>query len=161
MVRGAKGDLAVWQEFEGNADALRAAAALFRDSVSDPGIFMQMSKIDPADEGVDEGGLSYRRHRVYERDRALRQRKKAETLKLRGKLSCEACDLDFAENYGAVGQGYIEVHHNKPVSQMRPGEKTKLEDLALLCGNCHRIARRSKDVISVSEIRALIMQYII
>jgi 5-methylcytosine-specific restriction protein A len=41
---------------------------------------------------------------------------------------------------------------------MKPGEKTKLEDLALLCGNCHRIAHRRKEVISVAEIRAVLVK---
>jgi 5-methylcytosine-specific restriction protein A len=70
-------------------------------------------KLIPSMRGAEEGGVSYS-HRIYERDRSLRQRKKEQVMKSQGKLACEACDFDFAATYGELGEGYIEVHHIGP-----------------------------------------------
>jgi putative restriction endonuclease len=42
------------------------------------------------------------------------------------------------------------------VSEIKPGEKTKNEDLALLCSNCHRIVHRKKPWLSVEKLSELI-----
>jgi hypothetical protein len=56
----------------------------------------------------------------------------------RGTLACEACDLAFAQAFGVDFEGLIEVHHRMLVSN---GERTpSLEDYALVCPNCHRMA---------------------
>jgi len=58
-------------------------------------------------------------------------------------FSCEACGVDLGETYGPIGEGCIEAHHRRPVSEMQEGETTKLSDLAALCPNCHRIIHRN------------------
>lgn len=58
------------------------------------------------------------------------------------------CTFDFAKVYGALGADFIEIHHTKPVAKMKPGSKTKLSDLALLCSNCHRMAHRKREPLS-------------
>ena len=60
-----------------------------------------------------------------------------------GHLFCEACGFNFCEIYGEIGNGYIEAHHLiKPISIMREGDATRIEDLAMLCANCHRMVHR-------------------
>ncbi|WP_405847976.1 HNH endonuclease [Streptomyces niveus] len=44
--------------------------------------------------------------------------------------------------HGALGADCIEVHHLLPLHVAGPRE-TRLEDLALLCANCHRMCHRS------------------
>ena len=45
--------------------------------------------------------------------------------------------------HGEIGNGYIEAHHLiKPISIMREGDATRIEDLAMLCANCHRMVHR-------------------
>lgn len=112
-----------------------------------------MQLIDAGEDGVSEGSVVYRRHKVYERDRELRKKKIAKVLHDCGELACEACGFDFARFYTDGGNGFIEVHHTTPVSQIKVGGKTKLEDLSLLCANCHRMAHRSKEILSVAELR--------
>jgi len=51
---------------------------------------------------------------------------------------------DKAVAFVRARQLHIEVHHLRPVHTMKPGEKTKLADLALLCSNCHRMAHRGR-----------------
>lgn len=61
-----------------------------------------------------------------------------------GKLHCECCDFDFHKFYGTIGFDFIECHHILPIAS--GGErKTRPEDLALVCSNCHRMLHRKKD----------------
>ncbi|MBT3031446.1 MAG: HNH endonuclease [Candidatus Thiodiazotropha sp. (ex Lucina pensylvanica)] len=64
--------------------------------------------------------------------------------------------FDFSEKYGKLGEGFAECHHTKPPSTLKPGEKTKLSDLAVVCSNCHRMLHRAKPWLSIGELRAAI-----
>lgn len=62
-----------------------------------------------------------------------------------GRLLCEVpnCGFDFALVYGAVGEGYAEVHHKVLLSEAPiEGRKVVLEDLAVVCSNCHAMIHR-------------------
>ena len=65
-------------------------------------------------------------------------------------------EFDFLVTYGKLGDGFIECHHNKPVSKMKLGEKTNIVDLALLCSNCHRMIHRRKPWLSVPQLKDLL-----
>ena len=91
-----------------------------------------------------------------ERDRKLVERKKAQVLLAKGHLTCEVCDFDFGERYGDRGRGYIEAHHIRPLHTLKPGTKTKLEDLALLCANCHRMAHAKRPWLGIAELKVLV-----
>jgi len=93
---------------------------------------------DPGIVDAAEGRVLTRVHRVRERSRKLVEQAKALALKKHGRLACEACGFEFAEKYGPAGKGIIEVHHTKPVHTLVEGDRTRTEDLALLCANCHR-----------------------
>ena len=59
--------------------------------------------------------------------------------------------------YGSEhADGYIQIHHVKPVSEYE-GEVDVANDLVPLCANCHAMAHRSKTTVtSIEELRALI-----
>jgi 5-methylcytosine-specific restriction protein A len=100
-----------------------------------------------------EGGVIMRLHKRYERDpKLVAEKRKAAAAT--GDLACEVCGFDFKATYGDLGEGYIEVHHTKPVHTLLAGTKTKLSDLALLCANCHRMAHRKRLPLSLRDIRA-------
>ncbi|UPO77375.1 HNH endonuclease [Arthrobacter sp. Helios] len=76
-----------------------------------------------------------------ERDRKLRQRK-IQQVKQRGDaVTCSVCSFDFLETYGERGRDYIEVHHVIPL-HISGQTITRLDDLGLLCSNCHRMIHR-------------------
>ena len=52
-----------------------------------------------------------------------------------GNLICEVCGFNFESHYGELGEGYIEGHHTKPISEMDHNEETRIEDIALVCAN--------------------------
>ena len=66
-----------------------------------------------------------------------------------------ACGFDFAAAYGDRGEGFIEAHHKVPVSQMREGDKTQVQDIAMLCSNCHRMIHRAP-LMTVEKLAALV-----
>jgi 5-methylcytosine-specific restriction protein A len=99
-----------------------------------------------ADEDFDEatameGKLITRLIRTRERDPKLRRAKIRRVLEKHGRLACEVCGFDFEKTYGVLGREYIEVHHVAPLHVVGHRE-TKLEDLACLCSNCHRMCHR-------------------
>lgn len=88
---------------------------------------------------VSEGAVVLRTHLRRERSKTLVDRFKAKLAVCR----CEVCEFDFSERYGELGRGFIEAHHKVPVAQLEPGVLTRLEDLAAVCSNCHRMLHRA------------------
>ncbi len=103
-----------------------------------------------------EGAVQYRMHKTRERHPELVKQAKERALAVNGKLTCECCSFDFGQIYGKAGVGYIEVHHNVPVSQLQAGASTKLSDLTLLCSNCHRIIHRRRPWLTVEQLRTIL-----
>lgn len=89
-----------------------------------------------------EGRIKYVIHKRRERNPELAAAKKRSFLKTFGRLYCEICGFDFEQTYGAVGEGFIECHHVIPISTYQEESITRLEDLKLLCANCHRMIHR-------------------
>lgn len=112
--------------------------------------------IDEDETDYPEGATAYRTHKVRERNpKVVKKAKQLFMNKNKGKLFCEACGFNFLNFYGERGLEFIEGHHKKLVSQMEEGEKTNVEDIALLCSNCHRMIHK-KPQISVEELSKLI-----
>ncbi len=117
---------------------------------------------DPASEimgltaEAPEGKIRTRSHIVRERNRKLVQRKKESVLRKTGRLVCAACGFDFAKKYGERGEGFIECHHTKPLSDLERGSKTHLKDLVLLCSNCHSMIHAKRPWLEVKDLTRLI-----
>lgn len=96
------------------------------------------------------------RHRVRERDPKLRKAKLAAVRKAHGRVACEACGFDFAATYGAERAAeFIECHHTTPL-HVTGAVETRLEDLALLCSNCHRMVHVRPPWLTLDELRQLV-----
>lgn len=93
-----------------------------------------------------EGRKRLVKHIVRERDSKIVKAKKdsAKT------LECEVCGFDAEAFYGVP---YCEVHHRIPLADLEEGTKTKIEDLAIVCANCHRIIHSKYPPISVEQLR--------
>ena len=133
---------------------------IFDDPVSDD---IASSKQTSAAENIEEislelveGNELYVTHKTHERNGELPKMKKHISLEKTGSLKCEICEFDFYEKYGEHGKGFMECHHIYPVSKMEKGAKTKIDDLALVCANCHRMIHRSKNKwLSLDEIKSI------
>ncbi len=101
---------------------------------------------DSNDISKPEGKIRYAVHRSKERNLSLRNKAvKRFQNKHEGKLFCELCNFSFEDIYGSLGKGFIEVHHIIPVSEMKKNHETKIDELMMLCANCHRMAHRAGD----------------
>ena len=58
--------------------------------------------------------------------------------------------------YGLIGEDFIECHHTLPVSELTPDSKTRIEDIALLCANCHRMVHRRRPWLRIEDLRKLL-----
>jgi predicted HNH restriction endonuclease len=103
-----------------------------------------------------EGKEKFKTHRSYERDGRVPIKAKEKALKETGELRCEICKTSFSETYGKLGSGYIEAHHKVPVSQLGNNGKTEIEDIALLCSNCHKMIHKTDPIKSVEELREIV-----
>lgn len=157
LQRGAKGEESVWLEFADDPVQCKSVADAIRANLKNPDTVKRLAEyIEDDIEEAEEGRLLTRTHMVRERDRNLVAAKRKQVEKKFGKLACEACGFDFAATYGNVGDGYIECHHSKPLSSLTAESKTHINDLVLLCSNCHRIVHRKKPWLSVPELKALL-----
>lgn len=99
------------------------------------------SKSDSTPEGIDpygfEGDKQHVTHISIERDRNLRNKKVIEFIKKHGELFCEVCGFNFSKTYSFLKHNIIEVHHIRPLSELNEKTKVSLDDLILLCANCH------------------------
>jgi 5-methylcytosine-specific restriction protein A len=68
-------------------------------------------------------------------------------------LNCEVCGFSFLDAYGELGEGFIEAHHKNPMSLQEGEIKTTLDDIALVCSNCHRMLHKGNPVLSVEELK--------
>jgi 5-methylcytosine-specific restriction enzyme A len=151
MSRGSRLDAVVWDRYSGQPNELRRVA----DAIRAAGESSRLPTIPEADEEdieADEGRLLTRLHRVRERDRKIVERKKAGVLARQGFLACEVCKFDFAVTYGALGERFIEAHHIVPLAHAG-ASTTKLNDLALVCANCHRMLHRARPWISPAQLQ--------
>jgi predicted HNH restriction endonuclease len=73
-------------------------------------------------------------HLHRERSRLL-----ATECKIQDKYVCQVCSHHSENPYGKIGREFAEAHHIIPLSQLRESVKTRLEDLATVCANCHRM----------------------
>jgi 5-methylcytosine-specific restriction enzyme A len=147
-------DRAIWDEFYGKPQELAVIVEAIRESVI---ATMDEEALEEVQSyRASEGKVSYRLHRTLERDRKVVALRKAAALHGQGKLECEACGFDFHATYGVRGAGYIEAHHTNPVYAMTEGDETTVEDLVLLCSNCHRMVHTAKPWLTLEQLKALL-----
>lgn len=98
----------------------------------------------PQVEVLEEGELKALHIAKHERNPALRKACiEYFRSKEGGRVVCSACGLVFGEMYGEIGDGYIEVHHLSPISQIEGVHTVDPKvDLVPLCANCHAMIHR-------------------
>jgi hypothetical protein len=74
--------------------------------------------------------------------------------RMHGDLFCEACGFDFSQTYGSLGEDFMEIHHRQPFAEIEDDETdVSLDDLALVCANCHRMLHRHKPWLTIEQLR--------
>lgn len=149
-------DREIWNEFADDPAWCHEAAEAIRQAIE--ALDEDNAEVPEFDEGfieAEEGRAVTRLHVRRERNRKIVQRKKQSVLKRVGQLVCEACGFEFKAVYGDRGDGFIECHHVKPVSELKAGERTKLQDLRIVCANCHRMIHARRPWLTIEDLKAL------
>jgi len=109
--------------------------------------------IDEQEENTfPEGKELYLLHRSKERNKHLIKLAKQRHLQKDDKLSCQVCSFSFVQHYGEIGHGFIEAHHIYPISELTEETITRVEDIALVCSNCHRMLHRQRPWITLDKL---------
>lgn len=105
---------------------------------------------------INEGKGKFVLHLIRERNPKIINEAKAIFKKTHhGHLYCEICGFDFAKVYGERGDGFIEGHHKYPISQMKSDDTTSIDDIVLVCSNCHSMLHRTP-FLSVDDLKLLL-----
>ena len=134
-------------------------------AIEELGLFGEKTKNETANSGSEtfiykEGRLVEEYTVKYERSAKIRDAFLKYFIRKNGNVFCEACGFDFEKVYGALGAGFIEVHHNKPVSSFEDEHTVDIhKDLNCLCANCHRMIHHiNGEIISVKQLKKLLIK---
>lgn len=65
---------------------------------------------------------------------------------------CEACQFNFKVKYGHISKDCLIAHHLDPIGFRKNPKKTTIDDLILLCPNCHAIIHSEKPPIGIKKL---------
>lgn len=69
-------------------------------------------------------------------------------------VSCFVCGFNFEKIYGAIGVGFIHVHHILDLAQVaKEYIVDPVEDLRPVCPNCHSMLHRTKPALSINSLK--------
>ena len=91
-------------------------------------------------------------HLQRERNQTVVRNKKQQA----ASLDCEVCGFSFRRAYGSAASDYCEVHHLLPLSEVEHATRTRMEDLAILCANCHRVVHLKNPPYTLNQVRSLL-----
>lgn len=98
-----------------------------------------------------EGLVTEARVYRYSRSRALRDKAMRDS---GGYCSC--CEVPFGELLGGRGRHVLQVHHRHQLSQKNHPKPTRVNDLAVVCANCHMLIHADPEAaLAVEAVRAL------
>jgi len=111
---------------------------------------------------VTEGSVNTKISKIRERSQLLRDKAIEHYSYPDGRIVCEVCGFDYTVVYGEWGQGFIEIHHEKPICQYDENGTEVFISEAIkyvkpLCANCHRMIHRKKNnPITIDELKSII-----
>ena len=98
-------------------------------------------------------GDSYRGEATFRhRNGALIEKKK--------KLSdgrCSVCQVKFSERYEGIEALCLVAHHVEPIGKRKKASKTTLDDIDLLCPNCHTAVHTKDPPLSADKLRKMLV----
>lgn len=113
---------------------------------------LPVEPVEPPAIGEVEGAVVEVVSKRYERSRINR----AACIEIQG-ASCVVCGMNFGAIYGAIGEGFIHVHHVVSVATVGPGTVIDpSRDLVPVCPNCHAMLHSSRPPLLPSVLRSLL-----
>lgn len=69
---------------------------------------------------------------------------------------CEVCGFDFSNRY-QIDKDCLVAHHKIPIGQRKGASKTTVEDIALICPNCHAVAHTQMPPLKLERIKRMLI----
>jgi hypothetical protein len=111
--------------------------------------FLLPEEIAGATTPLVEGAVTRVMVNAYERNAEARRR----CIEHHG-TDCCICGFSFGAMYGEVANGYIHIHHLRPLSEINAKYVVDpVEDLRPVCPNCHAVLHRRVPAYSIEEVR--------
>ena len=102
-----------------------------------------------------EGAVNQVLVNKYERDPNAR-----DACIARYEATCVICGFNFKAKFGPTAEGFIHVHHIKPISEIgEEYEINALTDLKPVCPNCHAVIHLGGKCRSIEEVRKLLEEH--
>ncbi len=72
---------------------------------------------------------------------------------------CAVCALNFESVYGAIGAGFIHVHHLTPISSVAAEYKVDpIVEMRPVCPNCHSMLHKSDPPFTIEELKEILQR---
>ena len=151
----------IWAEYATDHAKLRQAAQTIRQAISTqsstPELFTPGGEVE-SDFEFAEGKVVTAVHQRRERNPQLRKALLADR-HAKGSMRCDLCEWR-PPTIDGYEDAALEGHHVLPLAMAVLPQKTRLQDLALLCANCHRLSHRAiskqKTWLTLVELRVLL-----
>jgi hypothetical protein len=105
-------------------------------------------------EGLMEGGI----RRIYVDAVERNQEARRICLSLHG-TTCAVCEMSFQEVYGDTADGFIHVHHLKPLAGTKGRRRIDPEKhLRPVCPNCHAVIHMKSPPFTINELKKMIQR---
>ncbi|MGE8160359.1 HNH endonuclease [Paraburkholderia sp. NPDC080076] len=125
-------------------------ARLVSETAELPPIFPD--EVDEHDSVLIEGALRTVLVNQYERNAEARRKSIAHY-----GCKCFVCGFDFEQRYGALGRGFIHVHHMLDIASIGAEyEVDPIKDLRPVCPNCHAMLHSERPAMDIDRLRTLI-----
>ncbi len=112
--------------------------------------------LDPNENEYKEGKAKLKIHLIKERNSSLvKKAKEIWGIRQNCRICCDVCSFSFEGQYGRIGEGYIEAHHIMPIMTITSEITMKVNDLAPVCSNCHKMLHRKKPWLTVDELKEI------
>jgi hypothetical protein len=101
---------------------------------------------------LQEGAILKTLRRVYVRDPNARR----QCIDKYG-LKCFICEFSFKKRYRKVADGFIHVHHVRPLSHIRKRHTVDpIKDLRPVCPNCHAVLHLRNPAYRVEQVKSFL-----
>ncbi len=107
--------------------------------------------------GFPEGRKVERLHLQIERNKTLIETAKTEYIRKHGHCKCQVCGFDFEATYGSIGKNFIEGHHTRPLGDLSEEIESQVQDITIVCSNCHSMLHRRRPWLSMEELSKLVI----